>query len=387
MGNKENNIKKPGFKTLSIHHGETFAEETGCVMPPIFSTSTFKHGNKDNFDYTRSGNPNFRILENILKSIEDSKYCTVFGSGISAVTAISSTLKSGDKILCESNLYGCTVRMFEKVFKKFGLEVLYTDFTNENNIKKISYFEPTLIWLESPTNPLLKVLDIKAICDEANKLQIPVVVDNTFSTSLIQKPLELGATLSLVSTTKFINGHSDALGGAVLTNNEVWNSKMLFSQKALGLQPSPFDSWLITRGVKTLPLRVEQQTRSAKLISEELENHKIISKVIYPFNQKHPQFNLAKSQMRSGGSMITIKLNLNKEDTFKFCKSLKYFSLAESLGGVESLICHPATMTHASVDDETKNLLGIDDALVRLSIGCEETNDLISDILFALNKF
>ena len=162
---------------------------------------------------------------------------------------------------------------------------------------------------------------------------------------------------------------------------------MLFSQKALGLQPSPFDSWLITRGVKTLPLRIEQQTQSAKLISEELENHKIISKVIYPFNQKHPQFNLAKSQMRSGGSMITIKLNLKKQDTFKFCKSLKYFSLAESLGGVESLICHPATMTHASVDDETKNLLGIDDALVRLSIGCEETNDLISDILSALNKF
>jgi len=198
---------------------------------------------------------------------------------------------------------------------------------------------------------------------------------------------DLGATLSLVSTTKFINGHSDALGGAVLTNNEVWNSKMLFSQKALGLQPSPFDSWLITRGLKTLPLRIEQQTQSAKLISEELENHKIISKVIYPFNQKHPQFNLAKSLMRSGGSMITIKLNLKKEDTFKFCKSLKYISLAESLGGVESLICHPATMTHASFDDRTKHLLGIDDALVRLSIGCEDTNDLISDILFALNKF
>ena len=358
-----------------------------CNGPTLNVTPFYLGADTHTNDYTRSGNPNFRILESVLKSIEDSKYCTVFGSGISAVTAISSTLKSGDKILCESNLYGCTVRMFEKVFKKFGLEVLYTDFTNENNIKKISSFEPTLIWLESPTNPLLKVLDIKAICDEANKLEIPVVVDNTFSTALIQKPLDLGATLSVVSTTKFINGHSDALGGAVLTNNEEWNSKMLFSQKALGLQPSPFDSWLITRGVKTLPLRIEQQTKSAEFISEELGNHKIISKVIYPFNQEHPQFNLAKSQMKSGGSMITLKLNLNKEDTFKFCKSLKYFSLAESLGGVESLICHPATMTHASVDDKTKNLLGIDDALVRLSIGCEDTNDLISDILFALNKF
>ena len=387
MENKRNIVKKPGLKTLSIHHGESFSEETGCVMPPIFSTSTFKHGNKGNFDYTRSGNPNFKILENILKSIEETEYCTVFGSGISAVTAISSTLKSGDKILCESNLYGCTVRMFEKIFKKFGINVLYTDFTNKNNLKKISDLNPTLIWLESPTNPLLKVLDIKLICDEANKFEIPVVVDNTFSTALIQKPLELGATLSLISTTKFINGHSDALGGAVLTNNERWNSKMIFSQKALGLQPSPFDSWLITRGVKTLPLRIEQQTKSAELISEELENHQLISKVIYPFNRKHPQFNLAKSQMKSGGSMITLKLNLNQEDTFKFCKSLKYFSLAESLGGVESLSCHPATMTHASVDDKTKKLLGIDDALIRLSIGCEDTKDLISDILFALDKF
>ena len=184
-----------------------------------------------------------------------------------------------------------------------------------------------------------------------------------------------------------INGHSDALGGAVLTNNEEWNSKMIFSQKALGLQPSPFDSWLITRGIKTLPLRIEQQTKSAEIITKEFENHKNIFKVLYPFNPKHPQFNLAKSQMKSGGSMITLKLNLNKADTFKFCKSLKYFSLAESLGGVESLICHPATMTHASVDDKTKNLLGIDDSLIRLSIGCEDTSDLISDILFALNKF
>ena len=387
MENKKNKIKKPGMKTLSIHHGETFAVETGCVMPPIFSTSTFKHGNEGNFDYTRSGNPNFKILENILNSIEGSKYCTVFGSGISAVTAITSTLESGDKILCESNLYGCTVRMFEKVFKKFGVEVEYIDFTKKENISEISAYNPTLIWLESPTNPLLKVLNIKKICDEAKKQKIPVIVDNTFSTALIQKPLELGATLSIISTTKFINGHSDALGGAVLTMNEGWNKKMLFAQKSLGLQPSPFDCWLITRGVKTLPLRIEQQTKSADLISKELENHKLISKLIYPFNPKHPQFELAKSQMKLGGSMITINLNLNKQNTFKFCKSLKYFSLAESLGGVESLICHPATMTHASVDYETKKLLGIDDALIRLSIGCEDTDDLISDILFSLNKF
>ena len=387
MENKKNKRTKPGMKTLSIHHGETYSEETGCVMPPIYSSSTFKHGNKGNFDYTRSGNPNFRILENILKSIEDSNYCTVFGSGISAVTAITSTLKSGDTILCESNLYGCTVRMFEEIFNKFGVQVIYIDFTKKENIYKISFFNPTLIWIESPTNPLLRILDIKKICDEANKQKIPVVVDNTFSTAFIQKPLELGATLSIISTTKFINGHSDALGGAVLTMSEEWNKKMLFAQKSMGLQPSPFDCWLITRGVKTLPLRIEQQTNSAALISKELENHKFISKIIYPFNNNHPQFELAKSQMKLGGSIITINLNLNKENTFKFCKALNYFSLAESLGGVESLICHPSTMTHASVDDKTKSHLGIDDSLIRLSIGCEETEDLISDILFALNKF
>ena len=386
MENKKNRTKKPGMKTLSIHHGENFSDETGCVMPPIFSTSTFKHGNKGNFDYTRSGNPNFKILEKVLNSIEDSKYCTVFGSGISAVTAITSTLKSGDKILCESNLYGCTVRMFEEIFKKFGVEVEYLDFTKNVHISKISTCNASLIWLESPTNPLLRVLNIKKICDEAKKYRIPVVVDNTFSTALIQKPLELGATLSIISTTKFINGHSDALGGAVLTMNEEWNKKMLFAQKSLGLQPSPFDCWLITRGVKTLPLRIEQQTKSAELISKELEKHKLIKKLIYPFNPNHPQFELVKSQMKLGGSMITIDLNLNKENTFKFCKSLKYFSLAESLGGVESLICHPATMTHASVNSKTKKLLGINDALIRLSIGCENTDDLISDLLTALNK-
>ena len=371
----------PGFNTLSIHHGKSFAEETGCIMPPIFATSTFKHGNVENFDYTRSGNPNFRILADILKALENSKYCTVFNSGISAVTAIASSLKSGDKILCESNLYGCTIRMFEKIFKKFNIKTFYCDFTDKDNIKKISEIHPTLIWLESPTNPLLKILDIKEICSEAKKNEIPVVVDNTFCTSMIQRPLELGATISLISTTKLINGHSDALGGAVLTNDAEWQEKMIFSQKALGLHPSPFDCWLITRGIKTLPLRVEKQSKNAELISEELLTNNLIKEITYPFNKNHPGYLLAKSQMKLGGSMISIKLNLDKDQTFKFCKQLKYFSLAESLGGVESLICHPASMTHGSIDKKTKNNLGIDDSLVRLSVGCEDSDDLISDIL------
>ncbi|MBK16907.1 MAG: cystathionine gamma-synthase [Prochlorococcus sp. SP3034] len=376
-----------GVKTISIHHGDSFSQEIGCIMPPIYATSTFEYGNKGNFDYTRSGNPNFKILENVLKAIEDANYCTAFSSGIAAVTAITSSLKSGDKILCESNLYGCTIRMFEKVFKKFGIKIFYCDFTTKKYIEKIANVNPTLIWLESPTNPLLKVLNLKEICKEANSKNIPVVVDNTFCTALIQNPLKLGATLSLISTTKFINGHSDALGGAVLTNNEDWNSKMLFAQKSLGLNPSPFDCWLITRGIKTLPIRMDQQARNAEIISQELNSHKLIEELIYPFSPNHPQFKLAKMQMRMGGSIISLKLKLNKDNTFIFCKKLKYFALAESLGGVESLICHPATMSHASIDKDTKNKLGINDSLVRLSIGCEDSDDLLSDILSVLDNF
>ena len=387
MGNNQKKKNKTGLKTIAIHHGKSYADETGCVMPPIFATSTFEHGNKANFDYTRSGNPNFSILENVLKGIENSNYCTVFNSGISAVTAIVSSLKSGDTILCESNLYGCTIRMFEKIFKKFGIQTSYFDFTNKEYIQQISKVKPSLIWLESPTNPLLKILNIKEICSEANFRKIPVVVDNTFCTAVIQKPLELGATLSLISTTKFINGHSDALGGAVITNDESWNNKMIFSQKSLGLNPSPFDCWLITRGLKTLPLRIAQQTENAHFIANELNSHKLIDQLIYPFNRNHPQFELAKSQMKIGGSMITLKLKLNKNDTFDFCKKLKYFTLAESLGGVESLICHPTTMSHASVDKEVKNNMGINDSLVRLSIGCEDAKDLLSDLLLALDGF
>ena len=387
MGNNQKKKNKTGLKTIAIHHGKSYADETGCVMPPIFATSTFEHGNKANFDYTRSGNPNFSILENVLKGIENSNYCTVFNSGISAVTAIVSSLKSGDTILCESNLYGCTIRMFEKIFRKFGIQTSYFDFTNKEYIQQISKVKPSLIWLESPTNPLLKILNLKEICSEANLRKIPVVVDNTFCTAVIQKPLELGATLSLISTTKFINGHSDALGGAVITNDESWNNKMIFSQKSLGLNPSPFDCWLITRGLKTLPLRIAQQTENAHFIANELNSHKLIDQLIYPFNKNHPQFELAKSQMKIGGSMITLKLKLNKNDTFNFCKKLEYFSLAESLGGVESLICHPTTMSHASVDKEVKNTLGINDSLVRLSIGCEDGKDLLSDLLLALDGF
>ncbi|ABX08338.1 trans-sulfuration enzyme family protein [Prochlorococcus marinus] len=375
----------PGINTRLIHHGESFAQETGAVMAPIFQSSTFAHGNPAGFDYTRSGNPNFRILESVLTSLEECRYSTVFASGVSAITAIVASLKANDLILCEENLYGCTVRLFEQVFKKFGIKTKWVDFSEASTINTIKSQNPTMLWLESPTNPLLKVVDIKKICDIAKGEGIPVVVDNTFATAIIQKPLHLGATLSLTSTTKYINGHSDALGGSVCTNDPDWDRRMKFAQKSLGLHPSPFDCWLITRGVKTLNLRIEKQVSNAAALADQLANHPSVNWVRYPFRSDHPQFSLAREQMHLGGAIVTTSLKSNQSQTYSFCKSLNYFTMAESLGGVESLVCHPATMTHAAVSSETKEKLGINESLVRFSIGCEDFIDLSNDVAQGLN--
>ena len=376
----------PGISTRAIHHGKSFAEETGTIMPPIFPSATFAKGNPEGFDYTRSGNPNFRILESVLSSLENCSYTSVFNSGVSAMTAITSSMKAGDLVLCEENLYGCTVRLFEKVFKQFGLQTKWIDFTKQSSIEQISKIKPNLIWLETPTNPLLKIIDLNKICTIANENKIPVVVDNTFATSILQKPLNLGATISLTSTTKYINGHSDALGGDVCTNDYEWHKKMTFAQKSLGLQPSPFDCWLITRGVKTLPLRFERQVKNASAISDLLANHSSIEWVRYPFRSDHPQENIARKQMSAGGAIITASLKADLNQTYLLCNNLEYFTMAESLGGVESLVCHPASMTHASVDTQTKVELGINDSLVRFSVGCEDLKDLSSDLIKALDK-
>ncbi len=381
MGSKKRErLINTGVNTRVIHHKENFSEETGSIMPPIFPTSTFVHGNEDGFDYTRSGNPNFRILESVLSDLEECQFSSVFSSGVAAITAIVSSLKAGDLILCEENLYGCTVRLFEQVFNRFGLKTLWIDFTKSNFQEVISNHKPAMIWIESPTNPLLKIIDIEKICTFSNKLQIPVVVDNTFATPLVQRPLKLGATLSLTSTTKYINGHSDALGGAVCTESSAWRDKLNFAQKALGLNPSPFDCWLITRGIKTLPLRLERQIYNASKIANQLADNPLIKSVRYPFRNDHPQFKLAKKQMALGGAIVTAKVNASQDQTYSLCKSLRFFKMAESLGGIESLVCHPATMTHASVPKETKLKVGITDSLIRFSVGCENIEDLSADL-------
>ncbi len=375
---------EPGLNTRVIHHGESFASQTGTVMPPIFPSSTFAHGNTEGFDYTRSGNPNFRILDRVLASLEEAAHATVFASGVSAITAVVSQLQQGDLVLCEENLYGCTVRLFEQVFAKFGLRTQWVDFTKPDAFELIERSNPAMVWLESPTNPLLKVIDLKAVCSVARERKVPVVVDNTFATALVQRPLQLGATLSLTSTTKYINGHSDALGGVVCTNDPEWHQKMVFSQKALGLQPSPFDCWLITRGIKTLPLRLKQQMANAAALADLLALHPSVNWVRYPHRHDHPQHTVAKQQMAGGGAIVTVSFNTTQEQTYALCKRLRWFTMAESLGGIESLICHPATMTHAAVAENVKRKLGIDDGLVRLSVGCEDLADLQADLQQAL---
>jgi cystathionine beta-lyase/cystathionine gamma-synthase len=372
------------FETQAIHTGLDWREQTGAVIPPVFLTSTFEYGNPGGFDYTRSGNPNFRNLQQTLAALEGCKHACVFASGVSAITAVVSTLKYGDVVVLEENVYGCTYRLFARVFEKFGVKACYFDLSNPANYSKITELKPALVWIESPTNPMLKVLDIAAISDVARKVNAPVIVDNTFASSYVQQPIKLGATLSLLSTTKYSHGHSDALGGAVCTDSDEWQDKMIFAQKALGLQPSPFDTWLTSRGVKTEAIRMERHGSNALTFAERLEKTKGVKWVRYPFLPSHPQYALAKQQMRNGSGIVTADLGLTLEEMARFMERSRYFVKAESLGGIESLICHPASMTHASVPREVREAVGITDGVVRFSVGIEHIDDLWADVEQAL---
>lgn len=372
------------FETKAIHAGLGYRENTGSIIPPAYLTSTFAHGNPEGFDYTRSGNPNFKNLEATLSSLEDAEFATVFASGVSAITAVVSTLKSGDMVVAEENIYGCTYRLFAQVFEKFGISVRYLDLTDSKNFDVIESSRPELVWIESPTNPLLKIVDIQAVTEKAHAVGATVVVDNTFASSYFQKPITLGADLSLSSTTKYTNGHSDSLGGVVVTNNPKWQDKLIFAQKALGLHPAPFDTWLITRGVKTMAVRMERHQQNALALAQFLESHGKVKWVRYPLLQSHPQYELAKRQMTGGSGIVTADFDLTLEETHDFLTRLRYFTLAESLGGIESLICHPATMTHASIPKEVREGVGITDSLVRFSVGIEAVTDLLDDVKQAL---
>lgn len=377
------------FETRAIHVGQEADRETGAIMPPIYATSTFaqiRPGETRGYDYTRSGNPNFTRLGATLASLEGGEYATVFGNGMAAITAVLSTFSSGDVVLAEENVYGCTFRIFAQVFEKFGLRVRYVDFADPKQYASIAEERPALVWLESPTNPMLKIIDIAAVSAEAAKVGSPVLVDNTFASPFFQRPLELGATLSLSSTTKYVNGHSDCLGGVVVTNDRAWNDKMVFAQKAVGLNPSPFDSWLIQRGVKTLALRMRKHHENALAIATRLEGVPSVAWVRHPFLDSHPQVEVAKRQMSGGSGIVTLELDADLEATIVFVSGLEIFALAESLGGIESLIDHPASMTHASIPRAEREKVGIRDGLVRLSVGIEHIEDLLADLDQALRK-
>jgi cystathionine beta-lyase/cystathionine gamma-synthase len=363
---------------------------TGAVMPPIYMTSTFEldsPGHSRGFDYTRANNPNFVILEKTLASLEDAAHATVFSSGIGALMAMISTLSKGDEVVALNGIYGGTYRLFTNVMERFGvkLNILYD--TSLKNIDKTLQSKPKWLMFETPTNPLLNIFDIEAICQIAKKHGVLSVIDNTFASPYCQTPFKWGATIVWHSTTKYLGGHSDVLGGVVMTQDPNFKKELDFARKTVGSNPSPFDCWLITRGVKTLSVRMQQHQRNALIIAHFLEKHSKVKHVYYPGLPSHPQYAIAKKQMQAFNGMLSVEFNLSLEETLKLISSFQFFTLAESLGGVESLVSHPITMTHAIVPAEERKRLGISDGLVRFSIGIEDSDDLIQDLDQALSMY
>lgn len=376
------------FATKAIHVGYEPDPTTGAIMPPIYMTSTFiqeSPGVTKGYDYTRANNPNFEVLEKQLASLEDAKYATVFSSGLGALTGLINTLQQGDRVLAFDGVYGGTYRLFDKVFSKFGVEFITINPDKTENIEaELMRHKPNWLFFETPTNPLLDIYDIEAFSKAAKKLGITTVVDNTFASPYCQNPLKLGVDIVWHSSTKYLGGHSDVIGGVVMTNSEAMKSQLDFARKAIGLNPSPFDTWLTSRGVKTLAVRMERHMHNAMELARHLEKHPKVKKVIYPGLESHPKHAIAKKQMKGFSGMISVEFNLSLEETKKLISSLKIFSLAESLGGVESLVSHPVTMTHASIPPEELQRIGITDGLVRLSVGIEDISDLIQDFDNAL---
>ncbi len=377
------------FETKVIHVGGEPDPITGAIMPPIYQTSTYVQsspGEHKGYEYTRSHNPTRTRLEECLASLENAKHCLVTASGLSASSLIMHMLPKGSKIICGDDVYGGTYRLFSKVFPDIH-EFKFVDTTNLKNLEKeIDSFKPALVWLETPTNPLLKISDIAAVSALAKKVNAMVVVDNTFMSPFFQNPLDQGADIVLHSMTKFINGHSDVVGGAMMFNSDEIRQKLFFYQNAIGPCQSPFDSWLVLRGIKTLAVRMKAHEKNAIKISNYLENHAKVEKVVYPGLKSHPQYELAKKQMKGSGGMITFFLKGGIDESRRFLENVKLFALAESLGGVESLVDHPAIMTHASIPKEVREQLGIHDNLIRLSVGIEDCDDLIADLERAFSK-
>lgn len=369
--------------TLAIHAGYEPDPVTGAVMPPIVLSTTFAQegpGVHKGFEYGRSGNPTRNALEGCLAALEGGKYGLAYASGCAASVNVLHLLKPGDHVVCGDDVYGGTFRIFDRIMKPLGLDATFVDMSDLSNVKKAFTSKTKLAWMETPSNPMLKIFDIAGVAEIAKSHGAPLVVDNTFATPILQKPLDLGASIVVHSTTKYLNGHSDAVGGAVITRDDALHERLRYLQNAIGAVPSPFDCYLVLRGLKTLPVRVRHHVASAAKIAERLEKHAQVQRVIYPGLKSHPGHALASRQMKAPGGMISFDLKGGLEQSRAFLKALKIFACAESLGGVESLAEHPAIMTHASIPAETRRALGIADGLIRLSVGLEDEGDLWDDL-------
>jgi cystathionine gamma-lyase len=378
--------EKQGFATLAIHAGQDPDPATGAVITPIYATSTYHQeapGQHKGYEYSRSGNPTRAALETCLAALEGGERGLAFASGLAATTAVLSTLKPGDEVAAAADLYGGTFRLLERVFRPWGLVARYTEDPSPDGFRKIITPKTRLVWIETPTNPLLQILDIAAIAELAHKVKAPLAVDNTFASPYLQQPLRLGADLVVHSTTKYLGGHSDVVGGAVVGGRDLLQP-IAFYQNAAGGVPGPFDAFLALRGVKTLAIRMRQHCDNARRLAEWLAGQPQVERVFYPGLPSHPGHELAKRQMRDFGGMISVRLKGGKEGARRFMTRTKLFSLAESLGGVESLVCYPATMTHASIPADVREARGVDDGLVRLSVGIEDADDLQEDLRRAL---
>jgi len=372
------------FNTKAIHAGQKPEETTGAVMPPIFQTSTYAQkapNNHQGYDYARVGNPTRTSLEKLIAGLEEADECACFASGVAAIDGIMKTLKPGDHVISTNDLYGGTYRLFTTVFEPYGIEFSFVDMTNIDEVERAIKKNTQLVWIETPTNPLLRIIDIEAVTKLCAGKNILTVVDNTFASPYLQQPLKLGADAVMHSTTKYLGGHSDAIGGAVATSNKDLMDKLRFQIKTSGAVPGPMDCYLILRGIKTLHVRVERSVENAKIIAAYLNDHPMVGTVFYPGLESHPQHELAAKQMNDFGAMVSFSL---KDDTIEkaseFMSKTSIFTLAESLGGVESLISHPASMTHGSIPKEVREKAGLKDSLIRLSVGIEDADDLINDL-------
>jgi len=372
------------FNTKTIHAGQKNEETSGAVMPPIFQTSTYAQeapNKHKGYDYARVGNPTRTALEKMIAGLEGADEAACFSSGVAAMDALMKMFRPGDHVVTTNDLYGGSYRLFTKVFEPYGIDFTFVDMTDLDKVKSAITDQTKLIWIETPTNPLLRVVDIKALSALAKENNILTVVDNTFASPYLQRPLELGADAALHSATKYLAGHSDVIHGAVASSNSEIMENLRFQTKTSGAVPGPMDCYLTLRGIKTLSVRVQRSVDNAKLIADFLESHSKVGSVNYPGLNSHPQHELAAKQMDDFGAMLSFTL---KDDSIEaaadFMSNTKIFTLAESLGGVESLISHPASMTHGSIPKDVREKAGLQDSLIRISVGIEDAEDLISDL-------